>query len=394
MAVDPRRAGIAPLHASLLSAAALRCKQHHRGWHLSLSTQQIRFCTSRDGTRIAYATCGAGPPLIWVAHFIHHLKFDWDSPVWRPWISLLAKRHTLIRFDFRGFGLSDRNDVAFTFEKLVEDFEAVVEASGVERFALFAMSGGARVAMPYVIANPDRVDRLVLYGTSPSGPLSLDAPPAQVESMQVQLKTLELGWPQDMPGFGTFHSSLHIPDATPAQTRSFDNILRLASSVGNAVALLRTIVMSDMRALLPQVRCPTLVLHPRQSAILAFDDGRVVASLVPDARFVPLESRNHILLDTDEAWEQFASEIDEFLSVPGNNSPALVLDRLTSREQEVLEYVAQGLSNGGISTRLKIAEKTVRNHVSIILGKLGASSRAHAVVIGRDAGFGRRTSPQ
>jgi pimeloyl-ACP methyl ester carboxylesterase/DNA-binding CsgD family transcriptional regulator len=390
MAVDPRRAGIAPLHASLLSAAALRCEQHHRGWHLSLSTQQIRFCTSLDGTRIAYATCGAGPPLIWVAHFIHHLKFDWDSPVWRPWISLLAKRHTLIRFDFRGFGLSDRNDVAFTFEKLVEDFEAVVKASGVERFALFAMSGGARVAMPYVIANPGHVDRLVLYGTSPSGPLSLDAPPAQVESMQVQLKTLELGWPQDMPGFGTFHSSLHIPDATPAQTRSFDNILRLASSVGNAVALLRTIVMSDMRALLPQVRCPTLVLHPRQSAILAFDDGRVVASLVPDARFVPLESRNHILLNTDAAWEQFASEIDEFLSVSG--SPALWLDRLTSREQEVLEYLAQGLGNGGISTRLKIAEKTVRNHVSMILSKLGASSRAHAVVIGREAGFGRRLS--
>ncbi len=142
------------------------------------------------------------------------------------------------------------------------------------------------------------------------------------------------------------------------------------------------------------MRCPTLVLHPRQSAILAFDDGRVVASLVPDARFVPLESRNHILLDTDEAWDQFAFEIDEFLSVPGNNSPALLLDRLTSREQEVLEYVAQGLSNGGISTRLKIAEKTVRNHVSIILSKLGASSRAHAVVIGREAGFGRRLSPK
>jgi DNA-binding NarL/FixJ family response regulator len=147
-----------------------------------------------------------------------------------------------------------------------------------------------------------------------------------------------------------------------------------------------------MRALLPQVRCPTLVLHPRQSAILAFDDGRVVASLIPDARFVPLESRNHILLDTDGAWEQFVGEIDEFLSGYGDGSPPLLLDELTSREREVLEYVAQGLSNGAISTRLKIAEKTVRNHVSIIQSKLGAGSRAHAVVIGRDAGFGRRTS--
>jgi DNA-binding NarL/FixJ family response regulator len=115
---------------------------------------------------------------------------------------------------------------------------------------------------------------------------------------------------------------------------------------------------------------------------------------IPDARFAPLESRNHILLDTDEAWEQFAGEIDEFLSVPGDNSPALLLDGLTARERDVLEYVAQGLTNGAISKRLKIAEKTVRNHVSIILSKLGVSSRTHAVVIGRQAGFGRRLSPE
>ena len=157
------------------------------------SSQQIRFCTRRDGTRIAYATCGIGPPLVWVAHFIHHLKFDWDSPVWGPWIAALAKRHKLIRYDFRGTGLSDRAGVEFTFEKLVEDFEAVVSASGVDSFALFAMSGGARVVMPYVVQNPDRVNRLVLYGTSPTGPLAANAPPEQVENVQVQLKATELG---------------------------------------------------------------------------------------------------------------------------------------------------------------------------------------------------------
>jgi len=96
------------------------------------------------------------------------------------------------------------------------------------------------------------------------------------------------------------------------------------------------------------------------SAILAFDDGRVVASLVPDARFVPLESRNHILLDTDEAWEQFASEIDEFLSVSGNNSPALLLDRLTSREQEVPGIRGARPQQWRNIDTMKIAEKTVR----------------------------------
>src|SRR6266478_3631819 len=152
-----------------------------RGWPLSFSTQQIRFCTSRDGTRIAYATCGDGPPLIWVAHFVHHLNFDWDSPVWRPWISLLARHHTLIRYDFRGMGLSDGDGVEFSYDRLVEDFDAVVRASGVERFALFAMTAGARIVMPYVVKNPDRVTRLVLYGTSPSGPLSSRAPADQIE---------------------------------------------------------------------------------------------------------------------------------------------------------------------------------------------------------------------
>ena len=142
---------------------------------MALTAQQIRICTSRDGTRIAYATCGAGPPLVWVAHWIHHLKFDWHSPVWRPWISALSKRHTLIWYDFRGVGLSDRDRVEFTFDKLVEDFEAVVKAAGVDRFALFAMTGGARVIMPYVIRNPDRVSRLVLYGTTPWGPLARNA---------------------------------------------------------------------------------------------------------------------------------------------------------------------------------------------------------------------------
>ena len=354
-------------------------------------TQQIRFCASRDGTRIAYGMCGDGPPLVWVAHFVHHLNFDWESPVWRPWISALAKRHTLIRYDFRGTGLSDRTGVEFTFEKLVEDFEAVVCASGVRNFSLLAMSGGARVVLPFAVQNPDRVDRLVLYGTSPAGPLTAKAPPERVENMQVQLKAFELGWPQDTPGFGTFLTSLHIPDASAEQARSFNGLLRLTTSAENGVALLRTLVESDMQDLLPNLRCPTLVFHSRQSAVLPFDEGRKVAALIPDARFVPLESRNHILLSTEPAWKQFVYELDEFLSSGSHDSAIYSFDELTAREREVLELLAHGLSNADICVQLKISDKTVRNHVSIVLGKLGAHSRAQAVAVARDAGFGRRT---
>lgn len=200
------------------------------------STQQIRFCASRDGTRIAYGTRGNGPPLVWVAHFVHHLNFDWDSPVWRPWILALAKRHTLIRYDFRGTGLSDRAGVEFTFEKLVEDFESVISASGVRNFAPLAMSGDARVVLPFAVQNPERI------------------------------------------------TSLHIPDATAEQARSFNELLRLTTSAANAVALLRTLVESDMQDLLPNLRCPTLVFHSRRSAVLPFDEGRRVAALVPNAR--------------------------------------------------------------------------------------------------------------
>jgi pimeloyl-ACP methyl ester carboxylesterase/DNA-binding CsgD family transcriptional regulator len=359
---------------------------------MDLRAQQIRFCTSRDGTRIAYAICGSGPPLVFVAHFIHHLKFDWDSPVWQPWIAALARRHTLIRYDFRGVGLSDRERVEFSFEKLVEDFDAVVKATGTERFALFAMTAGARVVMPYVVRHPDRVSRLILYGTSPSGPLTPHAPPEQMEDMRLQLKAMELGWPQEIPGYGTFFASLHIPDATPEQSRSFNDLLRLTTSPQNAVNLLRTLVESDMHELLPQVRCPTLVFHARRSAVLRFDDGRAVAALVPDARFVPLESRNHILLENEPAWRHFIDEIGEFLGTP-EGSPGPLLDELTARERDILELVAQGLSNHQVSARLKISEKTVRNHVSTVLSKLEASSRAQAVAMARDAGFGRRTKP-
>ena len=209
--------------------------------------QQIRFCKSRDGTRIAYATCGAGPPLVWAARWVHHLKFDWDNPVWRPWLTMLTRRHTLTRYDMRGCGLSDREGVEFSFEKYVDDLEAVIEAAGVGRFALFGMANGAKTAITYAVRHPERVSHLVLHGSSTRGRLARDATPEQVEEARTRLKVMELGWPNETPAYGQFFTSLHLPDATAEQFRSYNDLLRLTTSPANAVALIRTFLRADVR---------------------------------------------------------------------------------------------------------------------------------------------------
>jgi pimeloyl-ACP methyl ester carboxylesterase/DNA-binding CsgD family transcriptional regulator len=358
---------------------------------MSQSQQKIRFCASADGTRIAYATCGSGPALIWVQHWIHHLELDWDSSVWRPWLSLLTKHNTLIRYDWRGCGLSDRRSVQFSFAGFAEDLDAVIAASGIDRFVLFAMGGaGSAIAMRYAVHHLKRVTQLVLYGCNMHGDLE-DTPTAEQEAeAQARLKVYELGWPNEHPGYGQFCALLHIPDATVEQSRSFNYLLRETTSQANTVALLNAYLRNNVQDVVPEVRCPTLVLHSRGDSIIPLDQGRSVAALIPGARFVPIESRNRILLDTEPAWQRLVEAFSDFLPPHSAGNLALPdLDDLTAREREILDVVAEGLDNYEIAARLDISEKTVRNHVSTIFGKLQIKSRAHAVAVARDAGLGR-----
>jgi pimeloyl-ACP methyl ester carboxylesterase/DNA-binding CsgD family transcriptional regulator len=362
---------------------------------MSQPGQQIRFCTSRDGTRIAYATCGAGPPLVWAASWVHHLELDWDSPVWRPWIALLTRRHTLVRYDWRGCGLSDREQLEFSLERFVEDLEAVIAAARLKQFVLFGTAGGSAIGTTYAVRHPDRVRRLALYAGYVRNKLAGCPTPQQVEEAQARIKVMELGWPNDTPAYGQFFTSLHMPDASAEQSRSLADLVRRTTSVTNAVALLQALFRIDVREIVPNVRCPTLVLHARGASRIPFEEGRSVAGLIPGAQFVPLDSRNHLLLDTEPAWQQLVEALDDFLPAPAAAAAAgsqFPLDELTPRECEVLELVAQGLDNGTIGARLGISERTARNHLSIILGKLGINSRAQAIVQARDAGFGRRSS--
>jgi len=361
---------------------------------MSEPAQQIRFCKSRDGTRIAYATCGAGPPLVWAAGWAHHLKLDWDSPVWRPWLSLLTRRHTLVRYNMRGCGLSDREQVDFSFEKFVEDLEAVIEAAGLEQFVLVGTAAASAIGMTYAVGHPERVSHLVLYASFVRNKLAGSPTPQEVEEAQARLKVMELGWPDETPAYGQFYTSLHMPDASAEQFQSFADLIRRTTSQANAVALLQVFFRIDVLEIVPKVRCPTLVFHCRGDSIIWFEQGRSVAGLIPGARFVPLESRNHVLLETEPAWQQFVEALDDFLPAAPARPAGLggtPLDELTTREHEVLELVAQGLDNDAIGKQLHISNRTARNHVSLILSKLGVKSRAQAIVRARDAGFGRKT---
>ena len=351
--------------------------------------QQIRFCQSRDGTRIAYAICGNGPPMVWLGHYMRHLDLDWQNPIWRHWLAFLSRRHTLIRYDFRGCGLSDRDGVEFSLDRHVEDLEAVVEAAALDRFALFAMQGGGPKASVFAANHPHRVSHLILYGALTRGRLA-DAPaPQRIEEAETRLKAIELGWNDDLPAYDQFFVSLQIRDASLEQKRALNALLRETLAPKHAVALLRSYWQADVRTILPRIECPTLVMHARGDPTIPFEEGRKVAALIPGARFLPLETRNHILLEGEPCWPQFMQAFEEFLPAPRNET-ADCLAELTPRERDLLELVAQGSNNNEIAARLNISVKTVRNHLSTIFSKLRASTRAQVIVQARDAGFGRR----
>ena len=356
---------------------------------MSPPAQQIRFCTSRDGTRLAYALCGVGQPIVWIGHWIRHLEIDWNSLIWRPWLSMLTGDHCVIRYDWRGCGLSDRQVIEYSLERYIEDCEAVVEAAHLNSCVMIAMASGATVAIAYAARHPEQVSHLVLLGGQTCGKSVRGRSPTQAEQDETRLKMIELGWPNDNPTFGQFFTMLHMPDASPEQIRSHNDLLRRTTSPATAIKLVRTFRESDVREVVARVQCPTLVLHAREDAIISFEEGRSIAGLIPGARFVPLESRNHILVETEPAWQKLVEALEDFL--PASPPPAAAtLDELTAREREVLELVAQGLDNRVIAAQLKISDKTVRNHISIIFSKLAVATRAQAVAFARDAGLGRR----
>jgi pimeloyl-ACP methyl ester carboxylesterase/DNA-binding CsgD family transcriptional regulator len=352
--------------------------------------QVLRFCRASDGTRIAIAAIGAGPPLVRAAHWLSHVEHDQSSPVWLPWLAALSRQHTYIRYDQRGCGLSDHDVGSFSLDAWVGDLEAVVEHLQLRRFPLIGMSQGGAVAIAYAERHPDKVAQLVLVGAYARGALVRAHDAAQRLEAETLVNLIRIGWGRDNPAFRQVFTNLFLPGGSPAQQQWWNDLERLSCSPDNAARMLEAFHRLDVRDQASQLQVPTLVLHARGDARVPFEEGRLLATLIPGARFVPLDSRNHVLLDSEPAWPVFLAELRSFLAASATQAldDTAGLADLTPAEHAVLRLLAAGLDNHAIAQQLRKREKTVRNQVSSIFDKLGVHSRAAAIVKVRDLGSG------
>jgi pimeloyl-ACP methyl ester carboxylesterase/DNA-binding CsgD family transcriptional regulator len=353
------------------------------------ATSQIRFCTSADDVQLAWSMDGRGMPVVKAPNWLNHLELDLASPVWRAWMQRMMASHTLVRYDGRGCGLSDRDVAVITQETMQLDLQAVVGAAKLDRFVLYGASQGAAVAIEFAARHPQRVSHLVLYGGYLRGARKRGTPHASEEA-DAMLKLVELGWGRENSAFRQVFATQFIPDGTPEQLKAFDELQRRTVTAETAARILAVLHDVDVTEYAARVQCPTLVLHSRADARIPFEEGRKLAGAIPDAEFVPLDSRNHVLLEHQSAWERFFVEMEDFLSRHG--APALMdapaLAELTPAEARVLDLIAAGWNNDRIAQHLDIAPKTVRNHVTHIFSKLSVEDRAAAIVLAREHGLG------
>ncbi|WP_233520412.1 alpha/beta fold hydrolase [Prauserella sp. PE36] len=276
--------------------------------------QRIRYCRSADGVRVAYAVSGSGPPLVKAANWLTHLDLEWTSPIWAHWLDGLARRHTLVRYDERGCGLSDWDVGEFRFEDWVDDLELVADAAALERFPLLGVSQGGAVAIAYAVRHPERVSRLVLAGAYSRGRFARAATPEEKEEAALDLTLGRIGWRHDDPTFRQVFASQFLPGGTRELWDAFNDLQRATTSIDNVVRFLDVFAHIDVSALAPRVGCPTLILHSRGDLRVPKAQAQELAALIPDSRLCFLDSRNHILTEDEPAWPVFLAELDGFLA--------------------------------------------------------------------------------
>lgn len=338
--------------------------------------QHIRFCTAPDGVRLAYATHGRGPAIVKVANWVTHVESDWESPLWRHWWQELGRDHQVVRYDIRGCGLSDRNPERLSLDAFVEDLEAVVDAARLGRFTLLGISQGAAAAISYAVRHPERVGHLVLYGGYARGRMARGLSAEERTEADLLQSIVRVGWGKADPEFRRVFTTRFVPDATVEQMRWFEEMMRVSVSPQLAARLRAVWGEIDVTDLLGRVAAPTLVAHGRGDVACPFEEGRRLATGIPNARLLPLDSRNHALLATEPAWQVFVTELRAFLGDPPTAAVTVPRQRLSEREGQVLELVADGLSNEQIADHLRVSPRTVERHLSNVYTKLGLTGKA------------------
>lgn len=356
--------------------------------------QRIRYLRTGDGISLAWAEAGRGLALVKAANWLTHLQYDWDSPVWRHWTHFLAGHFRYIRHDERGCGLSDRNVGDLGPARWLDDLEQVVDAAGIDRpFALLGISQGAAAAVAYAVRHPQRISHLILYGGYVVGAYRRGGEEA-ARLYRAVVELLRSGWDHGNPAFRQLFTSRFIPTGNAEQVGWFNELCLKTTRGEIGAALMEARANIDMRDLLPQVRVPTLVLHGRRDQVVPFSEGVRLASTIPGAEFVQLDSCNHVLLEHEPAWEHFRHAV---LGFTGQGAAAAAdaragSDGLSRRERETLRLLCDGASNARIADELGISEKTVRNHVSHLYRKLGVRSRAEAIIHAYRSGLSQASS--
>lgn len=339
-------------------------------------THELRFARLASGARIAWARSGraSAPTLLRVTHWMTHVEMDLRSALWQPWLQRLGLDLDIVRYDERGCGLSGPDDTPLDLDAAVEEVAVVADACGSQPLALLGISGAAAPAIAYAVRHPDRVSHLVLMSSCTHGLLHREPSADSLAFHEATVRLVELGWGRADPAVEQFFTTRFAPEASPAEAAALNEEQRLSRDGRRAAAILRARAALDVRALLPQLQVPTRVLHSAGDAVAPVELGREMAAAVPGARFETLPSRNHYPLAGEPSFERFCEFVTAFVAA----APAR--PQLTPREQALAALVAQGLDSLQIAAHMGLAEKTVRNALSLLHGKLGVEGRPQAVV--------------
>lgn len=339
----------------------------------------VRFCRAHDGVRIAYAVHGSGPPLLLGKHWMSHLQYDWDDPVLGHLLKALGRVATVVRYDERGYGLSDWDPEDFSLEARVGDMDAVAEAAGFDRYAVLAMGQAGQVAISHTVQHPEHVTRLILSGTFAG--VTDEYRERFEEYFEALVHVVRYGWTLPDSRFRRVISESMVPGASEAQKRWIDDLLPLVTTKETAITAARARQETDVTGILVDVSVPSLVLHATGNRMAPIEQGRLMASHIPDAHFVPLDSENIAPLANEPAWQVWLDEVTRFMepdraSLRIPSAQAEPVEQLTEREVELLLLVADGLTNDEIADRLTLSARTVERHLSNVYRKLGVSGRA------------------